>query len=151
VYIADTWNQRIQVFSPDTAGGTSFLPMRMWDMSAWFGQSLDNKPFLALDSNGNVFVTDPEGGRILEFSPDGKYLRGIGAVSGTPGNFTLPAGLAFDKNDNLWVTDGTSDRIMRFTLPALAAQPVVQPSVASPQVSPTVPAELPQTSPTATQ
>ncbi|HVO70817.1 MAG TPA: NHL repeat-containing protein, partial [Aggregatilineaceae bacterium] len=126
VYVADTWNQRIQEFAPD-ATGTNYLPMRMWDVSGWFGQSLDNKPFLALDPDGNVWVTDPEGGRVLEFTADGKYLRGIQAVTTEPGNFTLPAGLTFDAQGRLWVTDGSGNRIMRFTLPPLAA-PVVQPS-----------------------
>jgi sugar lactone lactonase YvrE len=157
VFVADTWNQRIQEFAPDSTG-TNYLPMRMWDISGWYGQSLDNKPFLTLDSTGNVFVTDPEGGRVLEFSPDGTYLRGIGTTTEAPGNFTLPAGLAFDKDDHLYVTDGTGDRIMRFTLPPLAAQPAVQPSSASPQVQPTSASPetqptsvLPQASPTATQ
>jgi predicted membrane-bound mannosyltransferase/DNA-binding beta-propeller fold protein YncE len=162
VYIADTWNQRIQEFAPD-ATGTNYLPMRMWDVSAWYGQSLDNKPFLALDSSGNVFVTDPEGGRILEFTPDGKYLRGISSTSSPAVNFTLPAGLVFDSEDHLYVTDGTGDRVMRFTLPTLPSQPVTQPSSpASPQTSPpspsgaiqgspTVPPASPQATQTATQ
>jgi predicted membrane-bound mannosyltransferase/sugar lactone lactonase YvrE len=133
VYVADTWNQRIQVFAPDATGQT-YLPIRMWDISGWFGKSLDNKPFLALDSADNIYVTDPEGGRVLEFSSDGKYLRGIGSTTEGIGNFTLPAGIAIDKEDHVWVTDGTGNRIMRFTMPPLTAQP--QPAAASPQVSP---------------
>ena len=67
VYVADTWNQRIQVFEPDEAG-LLFTPIAKWDMSAWYGQSLDNKPYLAVDNLGHVFVTDPDGYRVIEFT-----------------------------------------------------------------------------------
>ena len=36
--------------------------IRQWDVSAWYGQSLDNKPFIAVDQNGYVYTTDPESG-----------------------------------------------------------------------------------------
>jgi len=133
VYIADTWNQRIQVFAPDATGQT-YLPIRMWDVSAWFGQSLDNKPYLAVDSASNLYVTDPEGGRVLEFGSDGKFQRGIGeSTDGT--NFKMPAAVAIDPADHVWVTDASGNRVMRFTLPALPAAPAGQP--ASPETSPT--------------
>jgi sugar lactone lactonase YvrE len=107
----------------------------MWDVSAWFGQSLDNKPYMALDSAGNLFVTDPEGIRVLEFSPDGKFLRGIGESLEPAGNFKLPAGIAIDSEDQVWVTDGAANRVMRFTLPPLTSAPPAEPAL--PQASPT--------------
>ena len=130
MWIADTWNQRIQAFAPDAAG-TNFLPMRMWDVKAWFGQSLDNKPFLAVDSNGNVYITDPEGVRVLVFSTDGKFLYGLGDTGDPVTAFVLPAGIAIDKDNNIWVTDGSGGRIMRYKQPTLPAQPVTQPSPTS--------------------
>lgn len=51
VYVADTWNQRVQVFTGD-ASGIAYLAVRTWDVKAWFGQSIDNKPFLAVTSGG---------------------------------------------------------------------------------------------------
>ena len=117
VYVNDTWNQRIQVFAPD-ASGTSFTPDRTWDVNAWFGQSLDNKPFITVDTSGNVFVTDPEGYRVLEFDPQGKILRVWGDVSDNITTFGLPSGIALDAEGRVWVSDASNNNLLRFTLPA---------------------------------
>lgn len=59
IFIADTWNQRIQVFTlnKNTLQG-EFL--RYWDVIAWYGSSLENKPYIAVDEQDHVFITDPE-------------------------------------------------------------------------------------------
>ncbi len=137
VFIADTWNQRIQEFSPGP-GGDSYLPKNMWDLQAWAGQSLDNKPYLALDAAGNVYATDPEGGRVLIFSSVGKYLRGIGQSTEGQGNFVMPAGVAVDSEGQVWITDAILNEVMRFTLPAAApSQPPASASPTEIQPSPT--------------
>jgi DNA-binding beta-propeller fold protein YncE len=117
VYIADTWNQRVQVFVPD-ASGTVFTPIRQWEIVGWYGQSLDNKPFLKVSPvNGHVFVTDPEGYRVLEFNSDGRFVRGWGYYSTNYDGFGLASGLAIDAEGKVWVSDGANNRILRFTLP----------------------------------
>ena len=137
VYITDTWNQRIQVLAPNV-NGTTYTPLRNWDVSAWFGQSLDNKPYIAVDSANNVYVTDPEGQRVLIFSPEGKYLRGISSSSPDGGvNFSLPAGIAIDKNDQVYVTDGSGNAVMRFTLPPVSSAPILLPQTSPTQANPT--------------
>jgi uncharacterized protein (TIGR03663 family) len=117
VYVTDTWNQRVQVFQPD-ASGKNYTPLRNWEVSGWFGQSLDNKPFIAVDQNtGNVFVTDPEGYRVLEFDPNGAFVRGWGDYSTGPDGFGLAAGVAVDAQGKVWVTDAANMRVLRFTMP----------------------------------
>ena len=60
LYVTDTWNQRIQSFTTSvTANGPQFTPLKQWDVVGWNGQSLDNKPFIAVDDKGHVFITDP--------------------------------------------------------------------------------------------
>jgi len=83
VYVADTWNQRIQVFVPDSSG-TVYSSVDSWSVTSWESTSTENKPFLALDNKGHVFVTDPEKYRVLEFSADGTFLRGWGQYSRRP-------------------------------------------------------------------
>jgi len=73
LYVADTWNQRIQVFSPDANGIAQDFLIK-WDLEGWYGQSLDNKPYLTIGSDGNVYVSDPELSRILVFSPIGEVI-----------------------------------------------------------------------------
>ena len=67
-------NQRVQSFIPDQTG-TFYSPYKQWDVNAWIGQSLDNKPFIAVGSNNHVFITDPEGYRVIEFTSNGEFVR----------------------------------------------------------------------------
>ncbi len=116
LYVTDTWNQRIQTFAP-ADDGLTYFPLAQWDVVGWYGQSLDNKPFVAVDEDGNVFVTDPEGYRVIAYSPKGEVLFTWGALGAEAGNFGIAAALAFDADGNLWVTDAGNMRLMRFTLP----------------------------------
>lgn len=116
LYVADTWNQRIQTFVTG-ADGTSFTPESQWDVYGWFGQSLENKPFIAVDQQGNVFVTDPDGYRVMEFTSAGALMRVWGDYGNTNSTFGLPSGIGVDAEGRVWVTDASFQRILRFTLP----------------------------------
>jgi DNA-binding beta-propeller fold protein YncE len=116
VYVADTWNQRMQVFSPD-ATGTVYTPLTSWNINGWNGQSLDNKPFVAVDDNQNVFVTDPEGYRVLEFNSQGTFLRTWGDYSTGTDGIGLASGIAIDSDGAVWVSDAGNNRLLRFILP----------------------------------
>ena len=117
VYIADTWNRRVQVFQPDSETGTVYTSISQWDVRAWFGQSLENKPFLALDTAGNVYLTDPEGYRIIELSPEGETIRVWGDYSTTSDGLGLASAVAIDAEGHIWVSDAANNRILRYTLP----------------------------------
>jgi predicted membrane-bound mannosyltransferase/sugar lactone lactonase YvrE len=114
VYITDTWNSRIQVFSPD-ATGLVYTSVNSWEVSAWFGQSLENKPFIAVDKNQNVFISDPEGCRVVKFSSTGTPLKTWGECGFAQNQFSMPVGLAVDKLGGLWVSDaGENNRLLHF-------------------------------------
>jgi predicted membrane-bound mannosyltransferase/DNA-binding beta-propeller fold protein YncE len=118
VYVVDTWNQRIQTFLPQDDGLTlSFIPGKQWDVYGWFGQSLENKPYIAVNEDMHVFITDPESYRVVEFDPNGTVIRTWGEYGDGPSNFGLASGIAFDPEGRVWVTDGLFNRILRFTLP----------------------------------
>ncbi|HOV07059.1 MAG TPA: NHL repeat-containing protein, partial [Anaerolineaceae bacterium] len=122
VYVADTWNQRVQVFKPDGTGG--FSVDHAWSVSGWNGQSITNKPFLALNSENHVLVTDPDGFRVLEFDQDGNFVRGWGDYSSGIDGFGAPIGIAVDNEGHVWVGDGENNYALRFTLPAEEAATV---------------------------
>jgi predicted membrane-bound mannosyltransferase/DNA-binding beta-propeller fold protein YncE len=115
VYIADTWNQRIQVMAPDSNG--SYIPFLNYEVVAWYGESLDNKPYLAVDQNGNLYVSDPEGFRILHFRRTGTFINFFGDYGTGTNRFNLPTGVAVDSLGGLWVADSANHRIMHFSLP----------------------------------
>lgn len=108
VYLADTWNGRVQQFGPD------LFALNEWRVEAWVGQSINNKPYTAVDSAGRIYVTDPEGYRVLIFNNVGEYLGRFGNF-GTDGNsFGLPNGITIDAQDNIYIADAGNNRILKF-------------------------------------
>lgn len=116
VYVNDTWNQRIQVFQPD-GSGIVFQQVKSWEVSAWFGQSLDNKPYIAVEPNGNILITDPDAYRVIEFTSDGNFVQGWGDYSAESDGFGLPAAPAVDSEGRVWISDAGNHRLLRFVLP----------------------------------
>ena len=117
VYVTDTWNQRVQVFSP-TTDLSQFNPVATWNISGWFGTSNENKPFITVDQPGHVFVTDPEGYRVLEFDgTSGKFIQTWGSYGTEGGQLNLPTGITVDAQGHIWVSDSGNNRILRFTVP----------------------------------
>jgi len=115
LYVADTWNQRIQVFTIDEQ--LNFVYQISWEIFGWYGQSLDNKPYLAVDGNNFVYATDPEGFRILQFNANGDFIQYWGEVAADATGFSLPASIAIDPLGGLWVTDAGKGQIMHFSIP----------------------------------
>jgi DNA-binding beta-propeller fold protein YncE len=116
VYVADTWNQRIQVFAPGE-DGFSWLPVTQWSVAGWYGESLENKPLLAVDDFGHIFVTDPDLARVLEFTTSGAFIRTWGGLGSDSRQFGLTSGIAVDNQGRVWVSDVKNNSILRFLLP----------------------------------
>ena len=119
LYVVDTWNQRIQVFEEQGAG-LNYQWNREWNVNAWTGSSINNKPFIDVDRNGHVFVTDPDAYRVLEFDNQGNIIRVWGNYSSGIDGFGLPIGIAVDAEDHLWVSDAENGYILRFSLPEIS-------------------------------
>ena len=111
VYVTDTWNQRVQVFTPD-ASGLVYTAFAEWPVDGWYGQSVENKPFIAVDTYGNFTVTDPELCRLITFSSAGQPIRVLDGCSS--GTLVLPNGIASDGSGGLWVTDAGNGTIVHF-------------------------------------
>jgi DNA-binding beta-propeller fold protein YncE len=116
VFVTDTWNQRVQSFIPNE-DGTVYAPLHQWDVNGWFGQSLENKPFIAVDQAKHVFITDPEGYRVIEFTDTGEFVRTWGDFGVGPAEIGLAAGITIDPQGYVWVTDAGNNRILRYKLP----------------------------------
>ncbi len=110
VYVADTWNQRVDVFTP-AVDGKSYTAEGSWPVAAWYGQGIENKPYLALSPSGQVVVSDPEAHRVLIFDQAGAFQRGWTADWG------VVSGVAVDAQGGVWVVDSTNNRLTHFTLP----------------------------------
>jgi len=108
LYIADTWNGRIQQISPN------MLPIYDWEVDAWYGESIENKPYLAVDQDLHIFVTDPEGYRVLLFDQFGQYLGRFGRYSLDTDGFGLPNGVVVGPDGNLYIADAGNNHILKF-------------------------------------
>ncbi|RMF51208.1 MAG: hypothetical protein D6755_00090 [Anaerolineae bacterium] len=102
VYVADTWNHRIQKF---TAEGQF---VTMWGV---FGQAETPDAFwgprdVVVDSEGNVFVSDTGNKRIVIFDSNGAPL------SQTTAGFNEQVGIALDAQGNLFAADTWNQRIV---------------------------------------
>ncbi len=105
VYVADTWNHRIQKFNSEG----KFV--RMWGgaTSAFFGPR-----DVAVDKDGNVYVADTGNKRIQKFDPDGRFLRQWGAAGSLPGELDEPVGIAIGPDEMVYVIDTGNRRIQSF-------------------------------------
>jgi uncharacterized protein (TIGR03663 family) len=108
IIVADTWNRRIQVFQPDNSN-LQFFPINSFDISAWYGQGIDNKPYLTTDIEDNIFISDPEVGRIIKFSSSGEFLVGYQDLNTTEDLISYPFGMDVDESGKLWFSDGASN------------------------------------------
>jgi len=113
VYVTDTWNQRVQVFAPDETG-LIYMPISEWAVSGWYGGSVENKPFIAVDAQQHIYVTDPEACRVLEFTVSGQIVRAWGTCSSDINGFGLPVGVAVDDAGGVWVSDAGNNRLLHF-------------------------------------
>jgi streptogramin lyase len=64
---------------------------------------------VAFNSKGNIFVLHRGPMPLMEFDPDGKFIRGFG-----DGLFDRPHGLRIDKEDNIWGTDVAANLVYKF-------------------------------------
>jgi len=141
ILVTDTLNNRIQRFGPNGNFLSSFgstLPYGIaLDMQGNIyaarnlnnvekynsnGNSLQiigagvlNDPTgVAIDSGGNIYVSDGAPSRILKFAPNGNLLTTLGTTGSGPSQFSDPRGILIDSNGNLWVDDTGNYRIQQF-------------------------------------
>ncbi|MCK5506500.1 MAG: 6-bladed beta-propeller [Thermodesulfovibrionia bacterium] len=108
IYISDSLNFRIQIFSPD------------WKFLHSFGKVGNNPGFfsrprgVAVDSDGNIYVVDALFDNVQIFSREGKLLMDFGGPGYRYGEFWLPSGIFIDNRDKIFISDTYNKRIQVF-------------------------------------
>jgi len=122
VYVADTSNNRIQLFKLATTcpTGTMQVVVGVCFVKKWGTFGTGNGQFnlptqIALDSAGLVYIADSGNNRIQVFRSDGLYIKTWGTLGSGNGQFNNPHGIAFD-NNFMYVADSGNDRIQKFQL-----------------------------------
>lgn len=108
IYVADTGNRRVQMFSRDGVFLEKFAPLS----DAKEPKELLRKPgALAMDSLGNLYVADNNDGVTRVFAPAAagarKFLYELGERAGSPQHFNRIEGVVVDRDDNVYVLGST--------------------------------------------
>lgn len=69
---------------------------------------------LALDADGNLYVSDTINGRVQKLAPDGSFLASFGKRGARPGTFARPKGVAIDPAGRLYVVDAAFENVQLF-------------------------------------
>ncbi len=111
VYVADTWNHRIQKFDANgkfllqwgTGGVATDGPDRFWGPRG-----------IVVAPNGNLYITDTGNRRVVVFDPNGKFQFAFA----TDGQAALnePVGIAIDSEGRVFVADTWNSRVAVFDL-----------------------------------
>ena len=71
---------------------------------------------VAVDEDGNIYVTDVESHRLSKFNSDGRLVKTVGGEGGRTGQFDSPYGIALSKDSKLFVCDKNNHRIQVFDI-----------------------------------
>ncbi|HXZ34274.1 MAG TPA: 6-bladed beta-propeller [Terriglobales bacterium] len=114
VYVVDTQQDQVLVFDADNykllrrigTGGKKHTLTSEGDFSLPTG--------VAVDKDGNVYVTDTLNNRVEIFDADGGFMSQFGKSGDGPGHFARPKGIAVDGDGHIWVADEVQCRVQVF-------------------------------------
>lgn len=70
---------------------------------------------VAVDGQGNVYVTDVIRCKLQKFSPDGQFLFGFGTITNNIGSFVRPKHMAVDHDGLMYITDASFQNVQIFS------------------------------------
>jgi sugar lactone lactonase YvrE len=113
-YVVDTQSDVVDVFDADTykflrkigTPGKKHMLTDPGDFALPEG--------VAVDNDGNVYVTDTFNDRVEIFDADGEFISTFGKNGDGPGHFERPKGIAIDCDGHIWVADSAQDRVKVF-------------------------------------
>lgn len=114
LYVVDTQQDQVIVYDADSlkllrrigTGGKNHYLTSPGDFGAPQG--------VAVDAEGNVYVTDTLNNRVEIFDADGSFISLFGKAGDGPGTFSRPKGIAVDSDGHIWVADAMQDRLQVF-------------------------------------
>lgn len=111
VYVADTANNRIQVFN--SSGVFQYQWGTYGSGNGQFNQPTD----VAIDGAGHIWVTDWGNNRIQGFAAGSPptYQTQFGTAGSGNGQFNGPGAIVFDGAGNIFVSDTQNNRIQKLT------------------------------------
>ena len=114
LYVADSGNDVIDVFDADT-----YKYLRQIGKPSHKHEQTDPGTFslpeaVAVDADGNVYVTDTFNDRVEIFDAEGNFISMFGKIGDAPADFERPKGIAVDGDGHIWVVDAGPNQIKVF-------------------------------------
>jgi ABC-type Fe3+ transport system permease subunit/DNA-binding beta-propeller fold protein YncE len=109
LYVADSCNHRVQIFSPDGQFLSAF---------GRAGSALGELSYpydVRIDADGNRFVCEFGNSRVQIFDAEGRTIEILGGAGADPGQMNNPWSIALDSRGNLYVADSANHRVQKFT------------------------------------
>jgi DNA-binding beta-propeller fold protein YncE len=115
VYVADSGNARISIFTPDGE------PVGQWPVSAWPAPAPGGlppafQPYLDFDEEGNLYATASNAGQVLVFDGEGEMISAVTDADGE--RLTQPVGVAIAPDEVVLFTDVGRDAVLEYIPPA---------------------------------
>lgn len=107
IYIADTGNHRIKVV--DRNGST----VRLIAVEDWKDDTF-LEGYIAVDSDGLIYVTSPNNHKIIVFTPTGELFSRFGLFGFVNGKVNSPTGIAVTGNKRVFVSDTKNNRLVAY-------------------------------------
>ncbi|MGB2635523.1 MAG: SMP-30/gluconolactonase/LRE family protein [Candidatus Acidiferrum sp.] len=108
LYVADTMNDRIEIFDADGLFISTFG--KNGDGPGYFSRPKG----IAIDSDGHIWVADGMQDRVQVFNKEGQLLIAIGGHGLLPGQFQGLVAIAIDKWDRVFTTEIFPGRAQQF-------------------------------------
>lgn len=112
VYVADTWNHRIQIFNRLTLAYVTTVGSYGSGNDQFWGPT-----DVAADSTGRLYVADRDNYRVQQFDPAWNYVRIYGTTRvsySTDGyHYNRPSGLAVDDEGNIYLAEQRGNRLVK--------------------------------------
>jgi DNA-binding beta-propeller fold protein YncE len=110
IYLADARNSAVRVYDKTTRELLRTFPQNETDEK----KRLFVPTNVAIDSKGQVVVSDSGGFAAKIYDSEGQHVRTLGALGVTPGTFAMPKGVGVDGEGRIYVLDAAVPVIQLF-------------------------------------
>jgi DNA-binding beta-propeller fold protein YncE len=110
IYLTDSKNSTVRVYDKTTRQLTRTFPQNETDEK----KRLFMPTNVAVDSKGQVVVSDTGGFAVKIYDSEGRHVRTLGELGISPGQFAMPKGVGVDGEGRVYVLDAAAPVIQMF-------------------------------------
>jgi DNA-binding beta-propeller fold protein YncE len=114
LYVVDEQQDLVQVYDADSLKLLRHIGTPGKKHTSTLPGEFGGASNVALDQDGNVYVTDTMNNRVEIFDAEGTFVSEFGKHGDGPGYFARPKGIAIDCDGHIWVADQYQDRVEVF-------------------------------------